>query len=323
LIPERTLATVLDHCLGARDGEEVVLLVDSGTDPMVVEAMVAGLEIRRCVPVVTSVPVYDVPGSEPPRAVAALLADASAAIELTSTFIGSSQARQRASAAGTRYLAMPGVVVDTFREGGPLDVDFDALRLTTEAVARGWDAAEHFRLTTPAGTDLRGSVRGRPGRALFGIARDTGAYMAPPDVEAGTAPVEGSCEGTAVIDADLLFMGPGPLEQPVFLTIREGMLVGIEGQEASRLSDMLTRCDDVRMSNLAEVSMGLNPNGRVCGVAMETESTLGSAHIALGNSIAYGGTVNAVAHLDCVMQHATLELDGRPLLVDGQLISTL
>jgi leucyl aminopeptidase (aminopeptidase T) len=53
---------------------------------------------------------------------------------------------------------------------------------------------------------------------------------------------------------------------------------------------------------------------------METESALGTAHIALGNSIAYGGTVDAVAHLDCVMKDATLELDGRPVMVAGELV---
>ena len=76
---------------------------------------------------------------------------------------------------------------------------------------------------------------------------------------------------------------------------------------------MLERCDDDRMSNLAEVSLGLNPAGRVGPVAMETESSLGTAHIALGNSIAYGGVVPAVAHLDCVMRDATLLLDSVPV----------
>ena len=65
--------------------------------------------------------------------------------------------------------------------------------------------------------------------------------------------------------------------------------------------------------------MAFNPSGHVCGVPMETESARGTAHIALGNSIAYGGTVDAVAHLDCVMRDATLELDGRPVMVQGEL----
>jgi leucyl aminopeptidase (aminopeptidase T) len=53
---------------------------------------------------------------------------------------------------------------------------------------------------------------------------------------------------------------------------------------------------------------------------METESSRGTAHIALGNSIAYGGAVDAVAHLDCVMREATLELDGRPVMIAGELV---
>ncbi|WP_155344440.1 hypothetical protein [Acrocarpospora pleiomorpha] len=44
------------------------------------------------------------PGSEPPSAVAGLLAGAAAAIELTSTFVGSSQARQRAGCPTTPVL---------------------------------------------------------------------------------------------------------------------------------------------------------------------------------------------------------------------------
>lgn len=319
-LPPQTVQRVLEQCLGAVAREEVVLLTDVDTDESVVEALVAGLEDRRCVPVVARLPRYQVPGSEPPAAVAALLASTAAVIELTSTFIGSSRARQDATARGVRYLAMPGVVADTFRLGGPLDVDFDELRSLTETIAAAWGAASTYRLTTPAGTDLRGSVQGRPGRALYGVAREAGQYMAPPDVEAGTAPVEGSSEGIVVIDADFLFMGQGPLIEPVALTFQDGLLRGVEGSEGARLTEMVALCDDPRMTNLAEVSLGLNPNGRVCGVAMETESTLGSAHIAIGNSIAYGGTVAAVAHLDCVMKDATLELDGRPLIASGRLV---
>ncbi|MFG1954058.1 aminopeptidase [Micromonospora sp. NPDC048830] len=320
MLPEQTLATVLDQCLGVSKTEEVVLLIDDETDTDVIEGLVRGLDDRGCIPVVTRMPRYEVPGSEPPAAVARILDGSSAAIELTSTFIGSSRARQNATAHGSRYLCMPGVVADTFRIGGPLDVDFDELRAVTEALSAAWERADIYRLTTPAGTDLSGSVRGRKGRALFGIAREPGSYMCPPDVESGTAPVEGSTSGVVVIDGDFLFMGPGPVTEPVVLHIKNGEFNAAEGDESARLLEMMRRCGDPRMSNLAEVSMGLNPNGRVCGVPMETESTLGSAHIAFGNSIAYGGSVDAVAHLDCVMQHATLELDGRPVLADGELV---
>jgi leucyl aminopeptidase (aminopeptidase T) len=310
---------LLDRCLAVRPDEEIVLLTDEGTDPDVVLGLVEGIGSRGGVAVVTRIAVPPLPGSEPPGAVAAAMRHAGAVIELTSLFIGSSAARRAATAAGVRYLAMPGVRLETFRDDGPLTVDFDAIRGDAERVGAAWGNASTFRLTTPAGTDLRGSVEGRPGRVLHGLAREAGDYMAPPDIEAGTAPVESTTDGVAVIDADLLFMGQGPLPSPVVLHFERGELRGVEGEEAGCLHEMLERCADDRMTNLAEVSMAFNPAGRVCGVAMETESARGTAHVALGNSIAYGGTVDAIAHLDCVMREATLELDGDPVMIAGVL----
>lgn len=321
MLPDRTVSRVLDTCLGVRAGERVVVLVDPETDPLVRDAIVAGLDVRRAVPVVFELPRYAVPGTEPPPELAEALLAADAGIELTTTFLGSSAARREATNAGRRYLSMPAVVADTFRLGGPLDVDFDALVATTQALAAAWERASTYRIVTPAGTDLRGSVEGRKGRALTGVARKPGDYMAPPDVESGTAPVEGSSSGTVVIDGDFLFMGSGPVGEPVALHIADGLLVAAEGAEAERLEDMIERCEDPRMTNLAEVSVGLNPQGAVCGVPMETESTKGSAHIAFGNSISYGGTVAAVAHLDCVMRDATVYLDGVPRIVAGELVA--
>lgn len=311
---------LLDRCLAVRAGERVLLLTDAGTDDAVVAGLIEGIARRGGDPVRSQIPVPPLPGSEPPPDAAAAMREVGAVIELTSLFIGSSAARRRATDAGVRYLAMPGVRLDTFRDDGPLTVDFDAIRADAERVGAAWGAADRYRITTPGGTDLRGSVQGRPGRVLHGLAREDGDYMAPPDIEAGTAPIEGTTEGVVVVDADLLFMGQGPLPAPVVIHVKEGRMVGLDGDEAERLRAMIERCDDDRMANLAEVSMAFNPFGRVCGVPMETESALGTAHIALGNSIAYGGDVDAVAHLDCVMKNATLELDGRPVMVAGDLI---
>jgi len=315
--PDVGFGNVLDRCLAVREEEQVLLLTDAGTDAAVVAGLVAGIEERRGVPVVSTIPIPALPGSEPPSAVAALMREVGAIIELTSLFIGSSLARRNATERGVRYLAMPGVRVETFRPGGPLDVDFERLRADAERVGRAWGSARGFRLTSRGGTDLRGSVEGRPGRVLHGMAREPGAYMAPPDIESGTAPVEGTASGTVVIDGDLLFMGEGPLADAVALHIEDGQMAGIEGPERARLTSMLARCADDRMANLAEVSVAFNPAGTICSVPMETESARGTAHIALGNSIAYGGEVNAVAHLDCVMRDATLELDGRAVMVEG------
>lgn len=306
---QRALDNVLQRCLAIRAGEVVVILVDDDTDVRVVDLLRIGLDQGQCQPIVLAMPRMIIPGSDVVPSVAAAMKHCDAVIELTSVFIGSNQARRDANEAGVRYLAMPGIALDTFRADGPLSVDFDELRTSAEQVGDLWTAASEFRLTTPGGTDLRGRIDGRPGRVLHGICRSPGSYMAPPDIEAGTAPIEGTTHGVVVVDADLLFMGIGPLPEPVSLTFDEGRLIRAEGPESHRLSAMIDRCDDPRMTNFAEVSLGLNPAGHVCEVAMETESALGTAHVALGNSIAYGGNVAAIAHLDCVMRDATLHLD--------------
>jgi hypothetical protein len=307
------LTNVLDRCLGVRACERVLILADTDSDCLVVDMLCRGIDERGATASVLALERFDIPGSEVAPDVARTMHENDAVIELTSTFIGSNQARRDANARGVRYLAMPGITRQTLRADGPLGVNFDELRQSAEEIGELWTQASEFRLTTPAGTDLRGSILGRPGRVLHGICRTSGSYMAPPDIEAGTAPVEGTTCGVAVIDADLLFMGVGPIAEPVVLTFDEGQLVSAQGPESHRLTNMIERCDDDLMTNFAEVSLGLNPAGHVCDVAMETESALGTAHIALGNSIAYGGLVAARAHLDCVMRDALLTLDSVPV----------
>src|ERR1700694_166115 len=154
---------VLDSCLAVRPGEQVVLLTDDGTDEAVVDGFREGVGARGAAPGVARMPVPARPGSEPPTTVAAMMLEAGAIIELTSLFIGSSRARQRATGNGARYLAMPGARLGTFRAGGPRTVDFPGLGAQVENVGTAWARARTFRRTPPAGTDLHGSVEGRPG----------------------------------------------------------------------------------------------------------------------------------------------------------------
>jgi leucyl aminopeptidase (aminopeptidase T) len=116
-----------------------------------------------------------------------------------------------------------------------------------------------------------------------------------------------------VIDGSLLFLGPDQLAAPVELRFEDGLLAGIAGPDAWRLEDALARAGADSMRNLAEVSIGLNPLSRPGGSALELEGIVGSAHVALGNNVAYGGRIDAPSHIDCVMLDATIALDGRAL----------
>jgi leucyl aminopeptidase (aminopeptidase T) len=239
--------------------------------------------------------------------------EADVIFELTSVFVGSCPARRAACEKGARYLTVPGLTWTTLRPGGPFAADFHALGTHARLLAERFDGASEFELTSSSGTSLRGSFEGRRGRPLWGIADRPGGYAAPPDVEVGASPLEGSAEGTVVVDGSLLFLGPDQLGSPVELRFAGGQLVDVAGSEAWRLEDALERSGDERMWALAEVSIGLNPCSRPGGSALELEGIVGGAHVAVGNNVAYGGSNDARSHIDCALLQATLKLDGTPL----------
>jgi leucyl aminopeptidase (aminopeptidase T) len=304
------LATV---CAGVREGERCLIVTDTAADGAIADALAQTLRgLGASVAIAGGEPV-ELPGDEPPDSVTAAMTQADVIFELTSVFAGASRARRAACARGARYLTVPGLSWTTLRPDGPLYADFAALGDRARALAQRFDAASEFRLTSPLGTDLRGSFAGRAGRPLWGVADAPGGYAAPPDVEVGAAPVEGSASGTVVIDGSVLFLGPDQLPAPIELRFADGELVDATGPEAWRVHDALERAGDPRMRTLAEVSIGLNPLSRAGGSALELEGIVGGAHVALGNNVPYGGGVDARAHVDCVLLSATLSLDGEPL----------
>jgi leucyl aminopeptidase (aminopeptidase T) len=303
----RVLATT---CAAVRDGERALIVTDTAADPEIVEAAATTLRALGVVVVVVSSSPAALPGEEPPAAVGAAMLEADVIFELTSVFIGSCSARRLACNQGARYLTVPGLSWTTLRPGGPFAVDFRSAGEKAKKLAERFDAASEFHLTSPQGTDLRGSFDGRRGRPLWGIASEPGGYAAPPDVEVGASPVEGTAEGRVVVDGSLLFLGPDQLASPVELRFEAGRLVDVGGPDAWRLADALERSGDERMWNLAEVSIGLNPFSRPGGSALELEGIVGGAHVAVGNNVAYGGSIDAPSHIDCVLLAATLSLDG-------------
>jgi hypothetical protein len=300
-------------CAGVRPEERCLILADTRSKREIVQDMSIVLRALGASVVTVEFEPVDLPGDEPPGTAAAAMFEADVIFELTSNFAGSSPARVQACERGARYLTVPALTSATLRPGGPFHTDFLAGGERARRLADVFDAADEFRLTSSLGTDLRGKFAGRAGRPLWGVATEPGTYAAPPDIEVGAAPVEGTANGRVVVDGSVLFLGPGQLTTPIDLRFEHGLLVDCDGPDAWRLNDALDRSNDERMRNLAEVSIGLNPLSRPGGAPLELEGIVGGAHVALGNNIPYGGSVAARSHIDCVLLRADLELDGKRL----------
>ena len=58
--------TLLDQCLGVRQGEQVVLLTDEGTDGRVVSRLIESIGARDGIPLVAQMPVPHCPAPSRP-----------------------------------------------------------------------------------------------------------------------------------------------------------------------------------------------------------------------------------------------------------------
>jgi leucyl aminopeptidase (aminopeptidase T) len=141
-----------------------------------------------------------------------------------------------------------------------------------------------FRITTPAGTDIRFTAR----------------KWNPLDWEICTAPVEASIEGTIVVDGAVQF---GTVDRPITLAIREGRVADVRCADATDkvFSEYLRTMKDAFAADganaqLAEVGIGGNGGALVSDVIMESESARGTCHFCFGENTRYGGANSTAMH---------------------------
>jgi leucyl aminopeptidase (aminopeptidase T) len=221
---------------------------------------------------------------------------------------------------GARYASMP--IFDASMLEGSMNVDWKALALRTRAVARRVNRAELLEISTPNGTRLAVSKRGRKALADTGILTAKGSFGNLPAGEAFFAPLEGTAEGRLVLEWAPL----RELASPVTLTVSKGRAVEIEGREpfVERLRERL----DARVENrnIAEIGIGTNDRAKRPDNILESEKILGTVHVALGDNSSFGGTVKTPFHQDFVFFRPTVMLtlrDGSKdcLLRDGSLMA--
>jgi len=196
-----------------------------------------------------------------------------------------------------------------------MDLDLDALRERSRAVAALLDEADDAHVTCPRGSDLRLDLAGRRGIADDGDLAAPGAFGNLPCGEGFIAPAGG--EGTMYarsIAAIGLTSG-----HPAKLTVENGHLTAATSPEGEQLLGILREHGDAG-TNLAELGVGTNDRATLTGNVLEDEKILGSVHVAFGASIAIGGTVSVPIHLDCVVTEASLEIDGTRVLDEGRFV---
>jgi hypothetical protein len=230
--------------------------------------------------------------------------------------------------ARTRIGHMPGANLNVLKLA---DVDFEKLVsdcwCMEVAMARGnvlelisyaADGAEHTLTANIGGWD-------RLPVASDGVIND-GAWGNVPSGETYVAPMEGSGEGSIVINGSL----PGMIIEKsteLILRFEDGRLVHMDPPD-SPVAHWLHKTQiararatgDLNWANLAEVGVGMNPAvKRLTGNMLFDEKAAGTAHIALGANIFMGGAVQASIHCDMVTRKPSLRIDGKGVVDGGRL----
>ena len=151
-----------------------------------------------------------------------------------------------------------------------------------------------------------------------GFSEEPGKHGAFSDGEVSQGPNEGTANGIVVLDGPMCFFGMP--DKPITLVIKDGKTVDIkgDGRTAESLRDLVGRVKNA--DNFAEVGIGINPKSLRNGDFEEEKKALGTAHVALGQNLDYGGTTRSMVHMDMVLYSPTLIIDGEVLVDKGVLM---
>ena len=312
---DRAVKTVVRQCMGISPGEDVLVVCNPVTEEigalMRIEAQGDGADATLAV-----ISERDTAAAaEPPRAVAAAMAAADVVLAPTIQSLSHTAARKVASDAGARVGSLPGVTEEMLTR--LMAADLKEIRRRGWAIVTGLNRSNEARITCPNGSDLRIGLEGRMGIVDAGELGSRGAFGNLPCGEGFIAPIEGTTNGTLVVDGSIADVGL--LETPVELTVSEGHLVGATGDDGARLMELLTAHGEDG-TNVAELGIGSNEEATLTGNILEDEKILGTCHVAFGASRAIGGTVQVPVHLDCVVLEPTVELDGETIVAGGDLL---
>lgn len=307
----------LADCLGIHSQETLLILHDTPMAEMAEVFFEVGRDLAREVVSMGYAP-RELNGQEPPAPVPATMATVDVVLAVTSLSITHTAARRAANAAGARVATMPGITEDCLIR--TMNADYLAIAERTERVRDRLTAARLAHVTTPAGTDVRLPIAGVTAIASTGLILKPGQFGNLPSGEAYMHPEEGRSEGVIVVDGSL--SGIGTLSEPIRITVENGLAVAVEGgSQAEEFNAQLDKAGPAAR-NVAELGVGTNDKAIITGRILEDEKILGTVHIAFGNNASMGGTVTIPFHVDGILMHPTLTLDGEVLLDRGKSLFT-
>jgi leucyl aminopeptidase (aminopeptidase T) len=303
---------ILEQNLGAREGEDLVVVTDAPKRTIGQALFEAGLDLDLEAGFIEMRPRRR-SGMEPPEYVTAAMETADLVVCPTSTSLTHTRAREQAVAAGARVATMPGVIPAMFR-GGAISADYSVVERLTVSVAEKLTAAEEARIEASNET-FTVSLDGRNGIPSDGILQEAGTSGNLPSGEGYIAPLEDTGQGTLVFDGGIV--GSGTVDDPLVVEIEDGDIVNAHGEPAE---SFLERTNGERCARrVCELGIGTNPAASIIGNVLEDEKVYGTCHVAFGDNHGFDGTIECDSHIDGIVRKPDVYLDDKRIVSGGEL----
>ncbi len=315
---------VIEQIFQVKSGEKVLILTDTDkvefAEPFRAAAVAAGAEAMTLMMTPRSYP-----GEPLPAPITAAMRASDVVIGCVSRSVAApiwSLIRSDPTVT-TRGASISNISENVMLGGGLWADPYEVMRIT-EGVYQSASGARRWRLTTPAGTDLRaeiGSVRiverqpmsePRMGGALPGC-----EVAVDPVVETvqGVLYSDGSC---GVLSAEQLGY-QGVLSESFKCTVRNGAIVRVEGGKEARIfQEMMDALHDPCAYLMTHLAIGCNPNCRMTGDYINDEKILAGIHVA------NGGTEGCpTGNVDHCLQHPSFWLDQGMVIRDWRFVGRM
>jgi len=313
---ERALSTIFKVNLGVKKDEKIAIVFDPKKKRLAEKFYRAGSPFSSFPISLIEIPEMRVNGQEPPSSVVKTLLSHDVALFVTEKSLSHTKARRDCTAKGMRIASMPGITEAMLKRC--IEIDYSRLKKDTLRVAKLLDKAKEVKIATDAGTSLALSIAGRKAHGKkAGIYTRKGYWGNLPEGEAFIAPVEGTAEGKLVIDGSIANFGKA---RNVVMMIKNGEAVQVKVGNKKHPLDNLLESVGRKARNIAELGIGLNRKAKITGLVLEDEKVYGTCHVAVGNNIGFGGSVDVPLHIDSVIRKPSLFLDGKCVMEKGKLL---
>lgn len=316
--------TLANYTMGINPGDRVLLVSDTEVSPLVYHSIAGAIRAAGGIATVAIMDPLPVPSAEPPPPIAAAMLETDFLVNCASRSITHSDAAHKAWVdRQTPYVVMSNMTEDLLMNGAAT-ADYSVVRDISLALNDDLNTGTTVHITTELGTDVTFDITDRPFTPYYGKIEGNRTTTIFPGGEVNTCPLERSGNGVIVIDSYIMEIGL--LSEPVTWTVEDGQVVEVQGgREAAEFERILHDKGDEYSRYIGELAIGTNYRARTIGSALEDKEVYGHVHIAVGSGVSSAGVYKAkyqsTLHLDGVITGATVTVDGRVVVENGEILS--